>query len=237
MTLEGSPPQSYLPMPKFIKKTQPCNQQNGTQRGRTRPQQRNIEDGLGDSAIDRARDIALAGEGLSGYCTVMMQQIPFDYMQADLLEEIHGDGFEGTYDFFFLPLSSKASSNLGFAFINFLSPALAEAFYHRYCGQRLKHFHAPAALHVIPAGVQGFVASVERFFAAWQARKHFRKRKSFSVPVFLRPVPAHLLTSLSSQARDALEFACGVVDLVDTSSYHLGNANPIKHDGAICYSF
>lgn len=185
-------------------------------------------DGPEDPAIERARVQATAGKGLSGYCTVMFSQVPFGYVQQDLVQEIHDDGFEGSYDFLYLPLSSKANSNLGFAIINFLNASLADAFYNKYYGQKLKQFDAPIPLNVMPARIQGFDASVKQFFGAW----NHRKRKRFSVPVFLKPLPEDLLAKLSAQARDALGLPCSAAAADD----HV-NANPFMHNGNICYSF
>lgn len=146
------------------------------------------KDGQGDSGIQQARDRAAAGWGLSGYATVMIQQIPFKYTQSDFMNEINLNGFKGTYDFLYLPVDARNPGNRGFGFVNFLSPSLAEDFYRTYNGQQLKKYEASTALGVIPADVQGFDQSAATFFASW----HLRKKNRHSKPVFLRPVPAHL---------------------------------------------
>mmetsp|Transcript_46249 Transcript_46249/g.86326 ORF Transcript_46249/g.86326 Transcript_46249/m.86326 type:complete len:420 (-) Transcript_46249:54-1313(-) len=141
-----------------------------------------------DPEMQRAREVAAAGGGLSGHTTIMIRHIPSKYTQSKLMNEINSVGFDGTYDFFYLPIDTRNHGNRGFGFINFLSARLAEEFYSKYHGQKLKHFDATTPIAVMPADVQGFEESAERFFASG----HLRKKKSHSEPVFLKPLPAHL---------------------------------------------
>mmetsp|Transcript_75293 Transcript_75293/g.143269 ORF Transcript_75293/g.143269 Transcript_75293/m.143269 type:complete len:246 (-) Transcript_75293:24-761(-) len=140
-----------------------------------------------DPKLQRARSLAQAGHGLSGYTTVMVQQIPFKISQKQFMEEIHKDGFQGKYDFLYLPPNARSHGSRGFGFINFLSPGFAEEFYGRYFGQALKHFKATSPLVIMPADVQGFEQSAECYFSSWHLRK--TKRKSHTVPAFLKAVP------------------------------------------------
>jgi len=144
--------------------------------------------GYQDSQVQCAREIAAAGGGLSGYATVMIRQVPFKYTQKQLVSEINSNGFDGTYDFFYLPEDAKNNGNRGFGFINFLSANLAAEFYLRYHSQQLKLHQSSTPISVIPAEIQGFDESAESFFNSW----HLRKRKRHSMPLFLKPLPAHL---------------------------------------------
>lgn len=152
-----------------------------------------------------ARDVAKAGGGLSGLTTVMLQQIPYQYMQADFMMEINRQGFEGTFDFLFLPMSQKRHGNIGFGFINFLSSSFAEKFYRKYQGQRLECYDARTTINVVPADVQGFEQSVAHFYSHWQ----LRKRKRLSVPVFLKPIPAHLKQEVEQKIESCVHDAFG----------------------------
>jgi len=153
--------------------------------------------------IQQARDIATAGWGLSGYATVMIQQIPFKYTQKEFMNEINLEGFEGTYDFLYLPVDARNPGNRGFGFINFLSASFADQFYRKYHGKKLRQYEASTDIGVIPADAQGFEQSAAVFFASW----HLRKKNRNSKPVFLRPVPAYLRQEGSqrgkSNAREA----------------------------------
>mmetsp|Transcript_113153 Transcript_113153/g.200643 ORF Transcript_113153/g.200643 Transcript_113153/m.200643 type:complete len:366 (+) Transcript_113153:178-1275(+) len=139
-----------------------------------------------DPEILHARDVAAAGGGLSGNMTVMMRYIPSKYTQGRLINEINSAGFDGTYDFFYLPLDTRNYGNRGFAFINFISSESAEQFYSKYHGQKLKHFEATSSIAVLPADVQGFEESAERFFTCG-----LRKKKNNGEPVFLKPLKVH----------------------------------------------
>jgi len=138
-----------------------------------------------DLDIQHARDVAAAGGGLSGHMTVMVRYVPSKYTQGKLMNEFNNAGFEGAYDFFYLPLDTRNYGNRGFAFINFLSADLAEEFYSKYHGQKLRHFEATAPIAVMPADVQGFEESAKRFFDAG-----LRKKKNHGEPFFLKPLQA-----------------------------------------------
>jgi len=133
--------------------------------------------------IQAARETAAAGGGLSGCMTVMVQQIPCDYTQNHLMDEISTQGFEGKYDFFSLPHNARNPRNRGFAFINFRAACWAEAFYNRYHGKKFQLFDASKPVTVIPADVQGFEQNVARFFASWQVHNKKRHTGAF------KPVP------------------------------------------------
>lgn len=150
--------------------------------------QESTKDKVCDLQIQHARELASLGHGLSGYATVMIQQVPFKYTQSKLMNEINLDGFQGKYDFFYLPANARNHGNRGFGFINFVSARFAQEFYCHYHGQKFKHHEASLPVAVIPADVQGFEESAACFFSSWQ----LRKKKRHSVPVFLKPVPAHV---------------------------------------------
>lgn len=176
------------------------------------------KEGQRNPEMQHARDLAQAGGGLSGHTTVMIQQIPYQYTQTELTIEINNNGFDGTYDFFFLPMSQKRHGNLGFGFVNFLTPSFAEQFYRKYQGQKMECFDSTTTINVIPADVQGFEQSAAHFYSSW----HLRKRKRLSVPLFLKPVPAHVREAGwrkgMSRPRDAYEGSSSSQDSPDRKS-------------------
>jgi len=138
-------------------------------------------------SLEHAKEVAAAGGGLSGNITVMMRHIPCKYTQGKFMNELNNAGFEGSYDFLYLPLDHRNPGNRGFAFINFLSPQLAEEFYSYYHGQKLRHFEATSPIAVMPADVQGFEESAERFYTL-----SLKKKKNHGEPVFLRPLKVNV---------------------------------------------
>ncbi|CAE7309152.1 ML4 [Symbiodinium natans] len=60
--------------------------------------------------------------------TVMLRNIPCRYTQGSLMQEVDQMGFEGFYDFFYLPMDTRNKNSVGYAFINFKDSMDAERF-------------------------------------------------------------------------------------------------------------
>ncbi|KAF4712672.1 hypothetical protein FOZ62_026703 [Perkinsus olseni] len=95
--------------------------------------------------------------------TVMLRNIPNKYTQRILLNSIDGRGFEGTYDFFYLPIDFRNRCNLGYALINFTTNESAVAFTHSFNGYALPAFKSTKVCEVCWARVQGLEANVEHY--------------------------------------------------------------------------
>ncbi|EER12764.1 heterogeneous nuclear ribonucleoprotein, putative [Perkinsus marinus ATCC 50983] len=99
----------------------------------------------------------------SGKTTVMLRNIPNKYTQKILLNSIDGRGFEGTYDFFYLPIDFRNRCNLGYAFINFTTHESAVAFTNSFNGYSLPAFKSTKVCEVCWARVQGLEANVDHY--------------------------------------------------------------------------
>jgi RNA recognition motif-containing protein len=95
----------------------------------------------------------------SNYTTVMVRNIPGLFTAESLVEEVRQTGNE--CNFVHLPLTKKMDINLGYAFVNFLTPEMARDFLQVFEGhQWLKHESFKVA-DVDYASMQGFDANVE----------------------------------------------------------------------------
>lgn len=66
--------------------------------------------------------------------TVMMRNIPNNYTRSMLLETIKDAGFEGYYDFIYLPVDFSRGANLGYAFVNMIDAKATTAFWKAFNG-------------------------------------------------------------------------------------------------------
>lgn len=75
----------------------------------------------GASSSD-SRGVADSGD----VTTLMLRNIPNAYTRNMLVEELEFLGFRGEYDFLYLPIDKSTQWNVGYAFVNFLSPQAAQ---------------------------------------------------------------------------------------------------------------
>jgi len=66
--------------------------------------------------------------------SVMMRNLPNVYSKAMLLELLDVEGFNGCVDFLYLPIDFHTGMGVGYAFLNFTSGRVAEAFYQHFTG-------------------------------------------------------------------------------------------------------
>jgi hypothetical protein len=114
--------------------------------------------------------------------TLMIRNVPCSLTQEALLDQINSCGFEGVYDFFYLPVprcSRNSLSNLGYAFINFTDESHARSFQMTLDGVLLNPEHSEKVCSVSLADIQGLP----------KLRKHFRYtsvRRGLRGPLFLK---------------------------------------------------
>jgi len=100
---------------------------------------------------------------LSEVTTIMLRNIPNRYTQTSLIEEINGVGFEGRYDFFYLPMDVHNRTNVGYAFINFVTPKDAQAFLTEFGNYMFKRHSSHKIAGVSPAHMQGLIKNIQHF--------------------------------------------------------------------------
>ncbi|CAD7949471.1 unnamed protein product [Amoebophrya sp. A25] len=93
--------------------------------------------------------------------TMMLRNIPNKYTQPMLLNTLDEQGFQGKFDFFYLPIDFRNRCNVGYAFINFTSPDDAKNFLSIFHKFKLKAYNSPKVCEVNYARVQGLQANIE----------------------------------------------------------------------------
>lgn len=97
------------------------------------------------------------------YTTLMIRNIPNKYTQRMLLQVWIEQGFSNLFDFFYLPIDFRNKCNVGYAFINFISPEYAERFKNYFQGFKLGAFKSNKVVEVTLGRVQGLHENVKHF--------------------------------------------------------------------------
>jgi len=117
--------------------------------------------------------------------TVMIRNIPNRCGQRELIAELEAAGFQGCFNFLYIPLDLGTMSNVGYAFVNFTLPAHALR-----CMQALpKHQFkrqrkAGKAVAVLPAHMQGLEANLRHYEKAAVNTSRLRQRRPVVMNVF-----------------------------------------------------
>ncbi|KAL2496665.1 Protein MEI2-like 5 [Forsythia ovata] len=94
--------------------------------------------------------------------TLMIKNIPNKYTSKMLLAAID-ETHKGTYDFLYLPIDFKNKCNVGYAFINMVSPSHITTFYEAFNGKKWEKFNSEKVASLAYARIQGKMALVSHF--------------------------------------------------------------------------
>lgn len=96
--------------------------------------------------------------------TVMLRNLPNNYNRAMVLAMLDSEGFEGKYDFLYLPIDFKSCACLGYAFINLVDPGDVLRFWRKFDGYSRWILPSKKVCHVSWSGPhQGLHEHVERY--------------------------------------------------------------------------
>ncbi|KAK7316710.1 hypothetical protein RJT34_00373 [Clitoria ternatea] len=105
-------------------------------------------------------DKIVSGEDIR--TTLMIKNIPNKYTSKMLLAAID-ENHRGTYDFLYLPIDFKNKCNVGYAFINMVSPSHIIPFYKAFNGKKWEKFNSEKVASLAYARIQGKAALVMHF--------------------------------------------------------------------------
>lgn len=115
----------------------------------------------GEDLESHAQD--LAADSTRRVTTLMLRNIPNRYSQQTLLKEVNAKGFNGTYDFFYLPMDVRNRGNVGYAFINFVNQDAAARFRVTFSDHPFRLFSSRKIATVCDAFVQGLENNLRHF--------------------------------------------------------------------------
>lgn len=94
--------------------------------------------------------------------TVMIRNIPLRYTPVSLREVVDEEGFQGRYDYFYMPMDFRSHRSLGYCFINFYDPGCAAEFATKFENRKFS-VNSEKVLSVSGAARQGLLANVASF--------------------------------------------------------------------------
>jgi len=103
--------------------------------------------------------------------TLMIRNLPIGISQLQLLDELNMSGFAGKYDFCYMPCTFTSGEGKGFAFINLINPAIAQAFkgaWHN--SRRFDMKSADIGINISAALLQGKQANIAKWDCARMRR-------------------------------------------------------------------
>eukprot|EP01103_Thecamoeba_quadrilineata_P014435 TRINITY_DN4310_c0_g2_i1.p1 TRINITY_DN4310_c0_g2~~TRINITY_DN4310_c0_g2_i1.p1 ORF type:complete len:831 (+),score=148.37 TRINITY_DN4310_c0_g2_i1:133-2625(+) len=107
-------------------------------------------------------DLVRVNEGEDIRTTLMIKNIPNKYSQKMLLAAVD-ENHKGLYDFFYLPIDFKNKCNVGYAFINFISPLSIPSFFCAFNHSKWEKFNSEKVCAITYARIQGKVSLISHF--------------------------------------------------------------------------
>ncbi|KAE9456727.1 hypothetical protein C3L33_11371, partial [Rhododendron williamsianum] len=107
-----------------------------------------------DSKKQYQLDLDKIKSGEDTKTTLMIKNIPNKYTSKMLLAAID-ENHRGSYDFLYLPIDFKNKCNVGYAFINMVSPSHIIPFYEAFNGKKWEKFNSEKVASLAYARIQG----------------------------------------------------------------------------------
>lgn len=121
-----------------------------------------MQEGQEEQKMDFTISLKDILDGKDTRTTLMIRNIPNKYTQNMILQKIDAEHFM-EYDFFYLPIDPKNNCNVGYGFINFVSPLYIPGFYAEMNAKRWEKFNSEKVCRLTYARIQGLRALLEHF--------------------------------------------------------------------------
>jgi len=141
--------------------------------------------------VNLAEEFERAGGVVPGQATtLMLRSLPPRLGQSALMVELARLGFEGAYNFLYVPLNLRIMKNMGYAFVNFLDADLANRFLtiletgeiYRRNGKLGKQICASVA------HLQGLEANLKHYENSAVSQSRFKQRRPVVLPQLLSSI-------------------------------------------------
>jgi len=119
-------------------------------------------------SLSHSRQSSLGDESTSEKCqdrtSVMMRNLPNNLTRDMLLDMLRSEGYDGCFDFVYLPIDFQSNSGLGYAFINLTTHDVAVRFCDHFTGFNHWSLASEKVCHVTWSdSLQGREAHIERY--------------------------------------------------------------------------
>jgi len=111
--------------------------------------------------------------------TLMIRNIPNCYTQRELIQELEGLGFAGSFDFLYMPVDKGTLSNVGYAFVNFVDGSWADKCMRKFSHYRFKRHRMTSGkiASVSVAHLQGLEQNLRHYERAAVSNCKFKQRR------------------------------------------------------------
>lgn len=121
--------------------------------------------------------------GSNPVLTLMIKNIPCSCRRVDILAAIEEVGYKQKYDFFYVP--TRRNKCLGYAFISFPVPQLAQDFASAMTGYQFRNSSSGKRVVIAPASMQGVKENMKHFRTTavmhTDAKPLFKGRRAYEV--------------------------------------------------------
>lgn len=137
----------------------------GPPRASRRRRQRQTQASVATTSTEASEDKEASAEDRDGKrTTVMLRNLPNNYSRGMVIAMLRKEGFDGLFNFFYLPIDFRTGACLGYAFVNLVAPEHVAKFWQTFDGYFNWDIPSKKRCSVTWSGPhQGYLAHVERY--------------------------------------------------------------------------